>query len=202
MSVGRLSDRTAALRRSHILEAAIEVFSEHGFERATTKRIATAAGVAEGTIYNVFASKADILVAVFEGVEDMADQSLPPMPSEFSTDTIAERLAFFLQQATSRLSPKAQVAQRVILTEAMSNAGLRVLVRDRIIAPLVAIAGSMLCTEMEGGAAQSKAARQAIEQLMLTMLFGHIMIQIIDPDRCVVAPAHLLSALDASQSGV
>ncbi|MFA5321466.1 MAG: helix-turn-helix domain-containing protein [Smithella sp.] len=44
-----------------ILEAAIDVFSEKGFSRATTSEIAKRAGVAEGTIFRYFKVKKDIL---------------------------------------------------------------------------------------------------------------------------------------------
>ena len=47
-------------RRNQILDAAAAVFAEKGFHRATTKEIAKTAGVSEGTIYNYFASKADL----------------------------------------------------------------------------------------------------------------------------------------------
>jgi AcrR family transcriptional regulator len=49
-------------RRNQILDAAVAVFAEKGFHRATTKRIAEEAGIAEGTIYNYFESKGDLLV--------------------------------------------------------------------------------------------------------------------------------------------
>jgi TetR/AcrR family fatty acid metabolism transcriptional regulator len=51
-------------RRAQILDAAATVFAEKGFHRATTKEIARAAGVSEGTIYNYFESKEDLLIGL------------------------------------------------------------------------------------------------------------------------------------------
>ncbi|MFQ5612820.1 MAG: TetR/AcrR family transcriptional regulator [Anaerolineae bacterium] len=51
-------------RRAQILDAAVRVFAEKGFHRATIKDIANAAGVADGTIYNYFKNKNDLLVAM------------------------------------------------------------------------------------------------------------------------------------------
>jgi AcrR family transcriptional regulator len=51
-------------RRNQILDAAASVFAKKGFHRATTKEIANAAGVSEGTIYNYFDNKADLLVGM------------------------------------------------------------------------------------------------------------------------------------------
>ncbi len=53
-------------RRQLILEAALDVFAEQGFEGATTKEIAARAGVTHGLIYFYFASKEDLFQATFE----------------------------------------------------------------------------------------------------------------------------------------
>ena len=51
-------------RRKQILDAAAKVFAAKGFERATIADIARAAGVAEGSIYNYFKNKSDLLVSI------------------------------------------------------------------------------------------------------------------------------------------
>lgn len=51
-------------RRAQILTAAAKVFAAKGFERATIADIARAAGVAEGSIYNYFKNKSDLLVSI------------------------------------------------------------------------------------------------------------------------------------------
>ena len=48
-----------------ILEAAIKVFAEQGFHKATISQVAREAGVADGTIYLYFKNKEDILVNFF-----------------------------------------------------------------------------------------------------------------------------------------
>ena len=52
------------MREQQILDAALAIFSKKGFAEATTAEIARTAGVAEGTIYNYFQSKRELLVAV------------------------------------------------------------------------------------------------------------------------------------------
>jgi AcrR family transcriptional regulator len=49
-------------RKNQILEAAIKIFSEKGFEGSTTKEIARKARVSEGTIFRYFKTKKDILI--------------------------------------------------------------------------------------------------------------------------------------------
>jgi AcrR family transcriptional regulator len=52
--------------RAKILEAALATFQERGFERATMREIATAAGVAVGAAYYYFDSKDAIVMAFYE----------------------------------------------------------------------------------------------------------------------------------------
>ncbi|MBI3596225.1 MAG: TetR/AcrR family transcriptional regulator [Nitrospirae bacterium] len=58
--------RPRANRKALILKAAIKVFARHGFARARTAAIAREARVAEGTIYNYFKSKDDLILTIFE----------------------------------------------------------------------------------------------------------------------------------------
>lgn len=53
-------------RRLEILEAAIIVFAERGFNRSRVADVARKAGVADGTIYLYFKNKDDILISIFE----------------------------------------------------------------------------------------------------------------------------------------
>jgi AcrR family transcriptional regulator len=56
-------------RRREIVSAAAEVFAEKGYAATTTREIADAADMAEGTLYNYFRSKRDILLAVAQEAE-------------------------------------------------------------------------------------------------------------------------------------
>lgn len=56
-------DRAAKIQR--ILEAAVRVFARQGFHQSTVAQVAREAGVADGTIYNYFRNKDDILIQFF-----------------------------------------------------------------------------------------------------------------------------------------
>ena len=60
----RRRQRRFARRKQEILTAAAQVFAEKGYSSATTKEIADAADVAEGTLYNYFDGKREILMAI------------------------------------------------------------------------------------------------------------------------------------------
>jgi AcrR family transcriptional regulator len=56
-------------RRASLVAAAIPLISEHGL-KVTTKQIAQAAGVAEGTIFRVFADKTELIQAAINSAFD------------------------------------------------------------------------------------------------------------------------------------
>jgi TetR/AcrR family fatty acid metabolism transcriptional regulator len=60
------SERKAIDRRAVILDAALRTFVRRGYPDTKVAEIASEAGVAEGTLYNYFASKEDLLLALFD----------------------------------------------------------------------------------------------------------------------------------------
>lgn len=58
----------ASAQREHILDAAAGVFTECGYDRATTKLIAAAAELSEGALYHHFSSKRELLLGVLSRV--------------------------------------------------------------------------------------------------------------------------------------
>jgi len=58
-------------RRAMIIEAVLPLLLQHG-EMVTTKLIAEAAGIAEGTIFRVFADKDELIAAAVEHATDPA----------------------------------------------------------------------------------------------------------------------------------
>ena len=57
-------ERRVAARRTLILEAAARLFAEKGFHRTTTRDIAEGADVSEGTLYNYFENKDEMLMGI------------------------------------------------------------------------------------------------------------------------------------------
>ena len=66
--------------RSAILNAAVTVFSQHGFRGSTTRRIADAASVNEVTIFRYFGSKEALLQEAIKGSDVNAFTT--PLPSD------------------------------------------------------------------------------------------------------------------------
>ncbi len=83
-------DQKKAESRRRILDAAREVFFRDGFMRANLDEMAEKAGVAKGTLYRYFESKADLYVAV-----------------------LADNLELFLQRMEEAAKPRDSTLERV-----------------------------------------------------------------------------------------
>jgi AcrR family transcriptional regulator len=76
ISEGSLRERNKTERRRRVLEAARAVFLEHGYEDATTREIATRAGVAVGTVFVYARDKRDLLMMIVnDDLEAVTDAS-------------------------------------------------------------------------------------------------------------------------------
>lgn len=59
--------------RERIVQGAMRVFAQRGYERASVRLISREAGVSQGLIYNYFTGKEELLKAVYErGMRDVA----------------------------------------------------------------------------------------------------------------------------------
>ena len=58
--------RQADQRRSELIDAALRLFAERGFQATTIADIATATGTAHGLVYHYFGSKDELLAAVLD----------------------------------------------------------------------------------------------------------------------------------------
>ncbi len=76
--------RRAQARRSSILQAAARVFARCGFDKATTREIALEADVSEGTIYNYFDSKQQVVNALVDDVQAKAAALAAGLPAQLS----------------------------------------------------------------------------------------------------------------------
>jgi AcrR family transcriptional regulator len=66
--VMRVTAEAKAETRQRILEAGRQLFAAKGYEASTTRDIADAAGIANGTLFNYFPSKEAILASLVAGV--------------------------------------------------------------------------------------------------------------------------------------
>jgi AcrR family transcriptional regulator len=86
-------DRRIAARQTQILDAAAHVFSQKGYQNATTKEIAEAADVSEGTLYNYFANKRELLIGVARAYADEVIADMETIQAEGYAELLAQFMA-------------------------------------------------------------------------------------------------------------
>ncbi len=86
-------------RRSMIVVATLPLLLEHG-DRVTSRQIAEAAGIAEGTVFRAFADKDELIVAVIEAAIDPQplEQALAAIPAALGFEETLEAAVVIIQQ--------------------------------------------------------------------------------------------------------
>jgi len=107
-------------RREQIIEAAMRVFAQKGFVRATNKDIAREAGITPGLIYHYFESKEALLEAIIEARSPLP--LLRSLSSSMLEQPPAPFLRFLAQQILSIVEKEAFVQFiHVFLPEVLHN---------------------------------------------------------------------------------
>ena len=103
-----LQQSVSDLRRVSILKGAEKVFCAKGYHKATTKLVAKAAGVGEGTIYNYFKNKHELLLALLEEMLMEPIKKIiiedPPQDPTLYFQLIIENRSFILHKYGSLIS--------------------------------------------------------------------------------------------------
>jgi AcrR family transcriptional regulator len=128
-----------AARRTQILDAATYVFASKGFNRATIRDVAQAAGVADGTIYNYFANKTDLLFGLLDRLNDT--ERRPTSLAQVADASIPEFFRAYVRERVEALWSNADLF-RAVLPELLANPELRARYYDEVIAPTMALGES------------------------------------------------------------
>ncbi|KGP73253.1 TetR/AcrR family transcriptional regulator [Pontibacillus yanchengensis] len=106
----KVSKQHKEQRRANILEAAKDVFIEHGYEKATMKHILEAANVSRGGLYQYFKNKEDVYEALLEeSINESMHHTLDQLDEEVSSywDLLLTRIFGKGQQPDDEMDPMA-----------------------------------------------------------------------------------------------
>lgn len=132
-----LQAQLVAARRTQILDAATQVFARKGYNRATIRDVAQTAGIADGTIYNYFANKADLLMGLLDRLNDT--ERRPADLGLASQTPIAGYFRAYLRQRIEALWANADLF-RAVLPELLATPELRQRYHDEVIEPTMTLA--------------------------------------------------------------
>jgi TetR/AcrR family transcriptional regulator, cholesterol catabolism regulator len=136
-------------RREQIIDAAMRVFSQKGFTRATNKDIAREAGITPGLIYHYFENKEALLKAIVEGrsplrlVNTLSPQVLMLSPESFLRFIILQVLG--IVEGENFVQLLRVLLPEVLHNPTMSQVGVGILQR------VLGFLASYFASKMESG---------------------------------------------------
>jgi AcrR family transcriptional regulator len=165
-------------RRNQILDAAAKVFAQKGFHAATTRHIASEAGVAEGTIYNYFDSKGDLLVEIM-----MRLSAVGSISAELKEGLDEDARDFLLAIARHRMALIEQNYEtlQAVLPEMMVNPDLRDQFYRRFAQPLATLLEQYVEARIESGDVRPVDAPLAVRSVQ-GMFIGLMLLRILGDD--------------------
>src|SRR5262245_31589599 len=110
----RVTAETKEATRKAILEAAQQLFAQQGFEAATTRDIARAAGIGVGTLFNYFPAKESVAVALVTDAWTRASAAFAEKPPEASS--LEEELFAHVAALLRKLKPYRKYLPAVLET--------------------------------------------------------------------------------------
>jgi AcrR family transcriptional regulator len=178
-SVANRRERQAAQKLDQILDAAASLFAQHGFHRTTTKDIAQAADVSEGTLYNYFDNKNDLLFSILERLGEYE------LPTNWESETLSvDAREFMVQMLQLRRSfvDQNSVMLQAILSEILANTELRERYNAQMIAPTVQAIEENLSARVSTGQLDSQVDVPATARLVISLYLGLFILQVLgDP---------------------
>jgi AcrR family transcriptional regulator len=133
--------------RSRILKSALRLFARQGYDGTTTRDLAEAANVAEGTLFRHFANKKAILVEVAtQGWVELLTDLLTELSGMGSYKAVAQ----VMRQRMLHLHDNADML-RVCFMEAQFHPDLRDRIQTEVIDKMTGVAEAFFQTAMDQG---------------------------------------------------
>lgn len=147
MQVFNRASQPADSSRDRILQAAQRLFARQGFDGTTTRDLAQAAGVAEGTLFRHFSNKKAILVEVAtQGWVEILTDLLTELSEMGSYKAVAQ----VMQRRMWNFQKNADL-MRVCFMEAQFHPDLRDRVQSEVIGKMTDVAEAFFQTAMDRG---------------------------------------------------
>ena len=169
--------------RDRILKAALKLFARRGYDGTTTKELAEAAGVAEGTLFRHFETKKAILVQV---ATDGWIEILTDLLTELSEMGSYKAVAQVMKRRMVHLQDNADL-MRVCFMEVQFHEDLRDRIQTDVIEKMTDVAEVFFQTAMNQGVYRKMDAR-LVARVFLGMfaISGFSQTTLTDPNATVV----------------
>lgn len=103
--------------KKHILETAMRLFEEEGYEKVTIRKISSTAGVSIGNFYHYFKSKEDIQLQMYRNFDEMVRDVLKKKEYTTKFDAIRDLIVHQLELDPKRVEIMAQTLRVQLASE-------------------------------------------------------------------------------------
>ncbi|ATG46253.1 TetR family transcriptional regulator [Celeribacter ethanolicus] len=167
--------RRKEARPDELLDAALDLFTEQGFDRTTVEQIARRAGVSKGALYLYFPSKDAV-------IEALVDRAVGPVVGEvviqierFEGDPRV-LLKRFVPLFAARLSdPRIVAVPKLVVREAVSHPRLAEMYRERVIGRVLPALATLFRQGVAGGHIRPVDPEMAVRSLLGPVLM-HVLL--------------------------
>jgi AcrR family transcriptional regulator len=130
-----------------IVTAAASVLEEVGYQHASTNRIASAAGVSPGSVYQYFAGKEEIFALVIERLGDKLSEGIVPALRRAALEDPATRTRIVVEAVLDALESQARLLRALVdslpaLEQRAAAAAIRIRVSEVVYQSLAATQGT------------------------------------------------------------
>ncbi len=156
-----------------IIQAAIEIFSQKGYNGTTTKEIAGKAGIAEGTIFRYFPKKQDLLHGILiKAIEVMAPKiigrGIAEIFKENSDKSDREVLIAFMKNRLEIFQQHFAII-KVVLNEAQYHPNIQAIYIQKVLPPIKEIIDNFFVEGIKRGR-----FRQYHPSILTAMMVGAV----------------------------
>lgn len=179
----RRTKEDAELTRRKLLEAALEVFSQKGYDATRLEDIAKAAGMTRGAIYHHFAGKNELFYALFEEASETGLQAVQQAISEGGSFLeIARRVLIYSLELLQKNSHYRRVSA-LYLFKASSSPELADFQRQRAqdMQQQVDLVSGFFKTALEQGAVRADLDPRVASQAFLAYQSGLMLVWLLNP---------------------
>lgn len=170
MQAKKSRQQQAIEQREHLVDTALGLFAEQGYDATSVKQIATAAGVAIGLLYHYFPGKKDVLRAIWD-----RHSFLPELRTLLSVKH-GEPAPYVLQAAAEQFSAlldRRESLFRLMVRESQSNPEVAACM-NAVVTEGIAALGAYLDTRIQVGELRPHDTTLTARMLMGTVLTTHL----------------------------
>ncbi|WP_460275258.1 TetR/AcrR family transcriptional regulator [Celeribacter sp. ULVN23_4] len=167
--------RRKEARPEELLDAALDLFTEQGFDRTTVEQIARRAGVSKGVLYLYFSSKDAV-------IEALVERAVGPIVGEVVAQIEGYRgdprdlLKRFVPLFAARVSdPRILAVPKLVVREAATHPKLAQIYRERVIGRAVPALTELFRQGVEGGYIRRVDPEMVVRSL-LGPVFMHVLL--------------------------